>query len=50
MESLTTGPELENSQGQTRSCGDFRDWSALPPIATNERTSREVRVVPHAAM
>ena len=37
-----------NDMGQTRSCGDVRDWSALPPIATKERTSRQVRVVPQA--
>ena len=35
-----------SDMGQTRSCGDVRDWSALPPIATKERTSRQVRVVP----
>jgi hypothetical protein len=32
--------------GQTRSCSDVWDRSALPPIATNEWTSRKVRVVP----
>jgi hypothetical protein len=32
--------------GQTRSCGDVENWSALPPIATNKRTSDEVAVVP----
>jgi hypothetical protein len=34
------------ASGQTQSCGDVRDWSALPPIATNKRTSYEVGVVP----
>ena len=35
-----------SGSGQTRSSSDVWDRSALPPIATNERTSREVRVVP----
>jgi hypothetical protein len=30
MESLTTGPELENSQGQTRSFDDARFTSRFP--------------------
>jgi hypothetical protein len=32
--------------GQTRSFTDVRERSALPPIATDELPSREVRVVP----
>jgi hypothetical protein len=34
MESLTTGPELENSQGQERPFSGARVTSAFPPIAT----------------
>jgi hypothetical protein len=32
--------------GQTRSFDDVRETSALPRLATNERTLNEVRLVP----
>ena len=34
MESLTTGPELENSQGHFRPINDVCAMSAFHPIAT----------------
>jgi hypothetical protein len=39
-ESLTSRPELENSQGQSRPNWAVCAMSGLPPIATGERTSR----------
>jgi hypothetical protein len=45
-ESLTSRPELENSQGHSRRFDDVRAMSGLPPIATEMRTSLEVRFVP----
>lgn len=39
---------LRSAPGQTRSSSDVWDRSALHLIATNKRTSREIRVVPTA--
>jgi hypothetical protein len=39
---------VSSARGQNRSFGDVRDKSALPPVATDERTLREVPVVPKA--
>ena len=43
MESLTTGPELENSQGQTRTSDDVRVTSAHPSTSDIKRTLRVAR-------
>jgi hypothetical protein len=45
-ENLTAGPELENSQGQTRKPQSEHNESGLPPIADIERTSRHVANAP----
>jgi hypothetical protein len=45
-ESLNPGPELENSQGQTRSFGDVGSTSGLLPKAAVCRTSVDVAKVP----
>ncbi len=50
MESLTPGPELENSLGQARRSRRFGPMSAVPPIATGMRTSPDVCDVPKAAV
>jgi len=46
MESLTTGPELENSQGQQQSSNDVCVTSAFTPTAARKRTYRHFAFVP----
>src|SRR4030095_15342140 len=45
-ENHNSGTAFSHSQGQSRQFGDARATSALPPIATKQRTSRDVSNVP----
>ena len=45
-ESLTSRPELENSQGQKRKCLRWHRMSPLPPRADFGRPPAQVRFVP----